>query len=72
MPMETEKGKNLLGFPGSSAGKEFSYNVVGDHSSIAGLRSYPGEGLEYSLQCSWASLVAQMVNNPPAMRETWV
>ena len=24
------------------------------------------------LQCSWASLVAQMVRNPPAMRETWV
>ena len=26
----------------------------------------------YSLQYSWASLVAQMVKNPPAMRETWV
>ena len=23
-------------------------------------------------QCSWASLVAQLVRNPPAMRETWV
>ena len=22
--------------------------------------------------CMWASLVAQMVKNPPAMRETWV
>ena len=21
---------------------------------------------------TWASLVAQLVNNPPAMRETWV
>ena len=24
------------------------------------------------LQYSWASLVAQLVKNPPAMRETWV
>ena len=31
-----------------------------------------GEGLVYSLQCSWASLVAQLVKNPPAVRETWV
>ena len=31
-----------------------------------------GEGLGYPLQCSWASLVAQLVKNPPAMRETWV
>ena len=26
----------------------------------------------YPLQCSWASLVAQIVNNPPAMWEIWV
>ena len=32
----------------------------------------PGEELGYPLQYSWASLVAQMVKNPPAMRETWV
>ena len=25
----------------------------------------------YPLQDSWASLVAQLVKNPPAMRETW-
>ena len=25
----------------------------------------------YPLQYSWASLVAQLVKNPPAMRETW-
>ena len=34
--------------------------------------SSPGEGLGYSLQCSWASLVAQMVKNPPAVWEIWV
>ena len=26
----------------------------------------------YPLQYSWASLVAQMIKKPPAMRETWV
>ena len=32
----------------------------------------PGEGTGYPLQCSRASLVAQLVKNPPAMRETLV
>ena len=31
-----------------------------------------GEGISYPLQYSWASLVAQLVKNPPAMLETWV
>ena len=31
--------------------------------------SSPGEGVGYPLQYSWASLVAQQVMNPPAMRE---
>ena len=31
-----------------------------------------GEGIGYPLQYSWASLVAQLVNNPPTMWETWV
>ena len=30
----------------------------------------PGEGIGYPLQYSWASLMAQMVKNPPAMQET--
>ena len=30
------------------------------------------EGIGYPLQYSWASLVAQLVKNLPAMRETWV
>ena len=29
----------------------------------------PGEGIGYPLQSSWASLVAQIVKNPPAMRD---
>ena len=31
-----------------------------------------GEGIGYPLQYSWASLVAQLEKNMPAMRETWV
>ena len=26
----------------------------------------------YKLLCAWASLVAQLVKNPPAVQETWV
>ena len=32
----------------------------------------PGEGIGYSLEYSWASLVAQMVKNLLAMKEIWV
>ena len=31
-----------------------------------------GEGIDYPLQYSWASFVAQLVKNPLAMQETWV
>ena len=31
-----------------------------------------GERIGYPLQYSWASLMAQLVKNPSAMRETWV
>ena len=61
----------MRAFPGSSAGKESTYNA-GDPSSIPGLARSPGERRGYPLQYSWASLVAQMVKNQPAMRETWV
>ena len=42
----------------------------GHHALIPGLRKSPGEGIGYPLQYSWASLVAQTVKNPPAMRQT--
>ena len=32
----------------------------------------PLEKIGYSLQYSGASLVAQLVKNPPAMQETWI
>ena len=58
-------------FPDSSVGKESTCNA-GDPGSILGSGRSPGEGIGYPLQYSWASLVAQLVKNPPAMQETWV
>ena len=55
----------------SSAGKEYACNA-GDPILIAGSRRSAGEGIGYPLQYSWASLVAQMVKNLPAMQKTWV
>ena len=59
------------GFPGSSAGKESACNAGNPHS-IPGLGRSPREEIGYPLQYSGASLMAQMVENLPAMRETWV
>ena len=58
-------------FPHSSVGKESACNV-GDLNSIPGLGRSAGEGIGYLLQCYWASPVAQLVKNLPAMWETWV
>ena len=60
-----------MGFSGSSAGKEPACNA-GDPSSIPGSGRSAGEGIGYTLQYSWASLLAQLVKNPPARQETWV
>ena len=60
-----------LVFPDSSVGKESTCNA-GDPGSIPGLERSAGEGIGYPLQYSWASLVAQLVKNPPAMQDTWV
>ena len=61
----------FLGFPGGSAGKESSCND-GELGSIPELGRSPGGRKGYPLQYSWASLVAQMIKNPPAMQETWI
>ena len=55
----------------SSVGKKSTFNS-GDPSLIPGSGRFTGEGIGYSLQNSWASLVAQLVKNPLAMQETWV
>ena len=51
-----------MGFSHSSAGKESTCNV-GDPGSIPGLGRSTGEGIDYPLQYSWASHVAQLVKN---------
>ena len=61
----------IWGFPHSSDSRESVCNA-GDPSSIPGQGRSPGEGIGYLLQYSWASVVAQLVKNPPAMWETWV
>ena len=67
----TTEQLSFSGFRDSSVGKESAYNP-GDPSLIPGLGKPGGEGIDYSLQYSWASLVAQLAKNPPAMWETWV
>ena len=62
---------HFMGFPDSSVGKESACNA-GDSGSIPGSGRSAGEGIGYPLQYSWASLVAQLVKNPPAVWETWV
>ena len=61
----------MRGFPDSSVGKKSVCNE-GGLGLIPELGRFPGEGTGYPLQYSWASLVAQLVKNLPAMWETWV
>ena len=53
------------------SGKESAYNA-GAPGLIPGSGRSAREGIGCPLQYSWASLVAQLVKNPSAMRETWV
>ena len=62
---------NLSFDPISSAGKESTCNA-GDPFLIPWSGRSAGEEIGYPLQYSWASLVAQLVKNLPAMWETWV
>ena len=63
------EGWALALLPDSSVGKESACNA-GDPGSIPGLGRSIAEGIGYPLQYSQASLVAQLVKNPPAMQET--
>ena len=58
-------------FPHSSVGKESACNA-GDPGSIPGLGRSTEDGIGYPLQYSWASIVAQLVKNPPAKWDSWV
>ena len=62
---------SFMGFSDSSVGRESTCNA-GDPSSSPGSGRSAREGIGYPLQYSWASLVAQLIKNPPAMQETWV
>ena len=66
-------GTSLLfqGFPRSSVSKDPACNA-GDPGSILGSGGSAGEGIGCPLQCSWASPMAQLVKNLPAVWETWV
>ena len=55
----------------SSVGRESACNA-GEPGLIPGSGRSVREGIGYPLWYSWASLVAQLVKNPPAMQETWV
>ena len=58
-----------LGLPWCSAGEKSACNA-GNPGLIARSGRFPGEGISYPLQYSWAFLVTQMVKNLPAMQET--
>ena len=79
---EARKGRSIVnllfrfpssswGFPQSSVGKESACNE-GDPSLIHRSGRFGGEGIGYPLQYSWASLLVQLVKNPPAIQKTWV
>ena len=59
------------GFPDRPVGEESTCNA-GDRSLIPGSGRSAGEGIGYPLQYSWASPVAQLVKNLPAIQGTWV
>ena len=69
--VQPPRAPQLISIPGGLAGEESTCNV-GDPSSIPGLGRTTAEGLIYPLQYSLASLMTQLVKNPPAMWETWV
>ena len=58
-------------YPDSSVGTESACNA-GDPGLIPESGRSTGEGIGYPLQYSWASLMAQLVKNLPAMQETLV
>ena len=59
------------GFPDSSVGKESACNA-GDPGLTPGPGRSSEEGISHTFLYSWASLVAQLVKNSPAVQETWV
>ena len=59
-----------MGFSGSSAVKESICNA--EPGSVPESGRSAGDGIDYPLEYSWTSLVAQLVKNSPAVWETWI
>ena len=62
----TKRLRETWVFPDSSVSKESACSE-GDPCSIPGSGRSAREGIGYPLRDSWASLVAQLVKNPPVM-----
>ena len=60
---------SIMSFPKSSVGKESTCNTR-DPDSIPASERSTREGIGYPLQYSWASVMAQLVKDLPAMWET--
>ena len=58
---------SFMGFPDSSVSKESACNA-GNPGAIPGLGRSTGEEIAHPFQYSCASLVVQLVKNPPAVR----
>ena len=71
MLLQLDIHRSKMDFPDSSVGKE-SACIAGDPHWIPRSGRSAGERIGYPLQFSWASMVAQLVENLPAMWETWV
>ena len=56
----------------NSVGKQSACNAGDPAGSIPRLGRSAGEGIGYPLHDSWASVMARLVKNSPAMREFWV
>ena len=69
--LESKNNSFADGSPGGSAGKESACNA-GDPGLIPRAGISPGKGIGYPLQYPWASLVAHLVKNLPAIPEIWV
>ena len=66
-----DRRPKYLGFLDSSVDKDSACNA-GDPGLIPGSGRSTREGIGYPLQYSWASFVAQLVKNLPAIQETWI
>ena len=63
---------HMVGLPWWLMNSEESACNAGDLGWIPGSGRFPGGGNGYPLLYFWASPVAQLVKNLPAMQETWV